>query len=124
MRAPDDKINIPGFSGVPEYSPVERACRRAGEAPQGSASRRSLHRRLAGLIRRRGDISSRDLRALVAYLKGEFDLKPNRPPYNAWERFGADSGARRRAASHRLANRCHDLNSCSCQLLLGCLDVL
>jgi hypothetical protein len=85
MRAPDDKINIHGLSGVPEYSPLERACRHAGEAPQGSVLRRSLRRRLGKLIRRRGDINSRDLRALIAYVKGEFDRKPKQGrPFDTW----------------------------------------
>jgi hypothetical protein len=85
MRAPDDKINIPGFFGVPEYSPLERACRHAGEAPQGSVLRRSLQRRFGKLIRRRGDINSRDVRALIAYVKGEFDRKPEQGrPFDPW----------------------------------------
>jgi hypothetical protein len=92
MRAPDD--NIPGFSGVPEYSPLERACRRAGEARQGSVLRRSLQRRLVELIRRKGDINSRDLRALIAYVKGEFDRKPEQGrPFDPW---------------HHLANNARD----------------
>jgi hypothetical protein len=90
MRAPD-KISIPDLSGVPEYSPLECACRSAGEAPQGSVLRRSLHRRLGELIRRRGDINSRDLRALIAYVKGEFDRKPEQGrPFDEW-RYHATS---------------------------------
>jgi hypothetical protein len=87
MRAPSDKkmISLPSFAGVPEYSPVERACRHVGEAPQGSALRRSLQRSLGELIRRRGDINSRDLRALIAYVKGEFDRKPEHGrPFDPW----------------------------------------
>jgi hypothetical protein len=90
MRAPDD--NIPGFSGVPEYSPLERACRHAGKAPQGSALRRSLQRRLVELIRRKGDINLRDLPALIAYVKGEFDRKPEHGrPFNPWRHIANEA---------------------------------
>jgi hypothetical protein len=96
MRAPDDKkrlIRLPGFSGVPKYSAIESACRYAGEAPQGSASRRSLRRRLGELIRRsRGDINRREQRALIAYIKGEFDRKPKQGrPFDTWRHIANDN---------------------------------
>jgi hypothetical protein len=80
MRAPTTKLmlHVPGMRDVPTYSPIEYACRMGGQRPQGSVGRASYQKRsIAKLIRdSRGNISDADLRAIVNYLTGKFDLQP------------------------------------------------
>jgi hypothetical protein len=80
MRAPDDKkpLRLPGFSRVPKYSPVERACRLAGEIPKtDKVNRARAHRGVLALLRQ--GVSAADGAVIADYLEGKFDLK-NRPP--------------------------------------------
>lgn len=90
MRAPDTKklLPLPGFSGVPEYSPIERACRLAGEEPKSNAdgrvNRRRWDRRIARLFRR-DDVTANDVRAVADYLRGRFDRRQKQGrPFDPW----------------------------------------
>jgi hypothetical protein len=76
MRAPDKKlIQLPDFSGVPDYTEIESACRHAGEIPRSdTANRRHALRGIAKLCT--ADISDRDLKAVADFLSGRFDRKP------------------------------------------------
>jgi hypothetical protein len=99
MRAPDDKkpLRLPGFSGVPKYSAIERACREAGAVPKrNKIARASADRRIARLFHRafhRDGVTPADLHAVAAYYSGEFDRrqKQGRPRYNVWLRHGIDA---------------------------------
>jgi hypothetical protein len=79
MRAPDNK------------SPIERACRLAGEEPKSNAggrfNRRRWDRRIARLFRR-DDVTANDVRAVADYLRGRFNRKREQGrPFNPWHRF-------------------------------------
>jgi hypothetical protein len=96
MRAPHDKkpLRVPGFSRVPKYSPIERACRLAGEEPKSNAGGRFNRRRWDGRIARlfcQDDVTANDVRAVADYLRGRFDRRQKQGrPFDPWHHVASD----------------------------------
>jgi hypothetical protein len=89
MRSPDirQRIAIPDRSSAPDYSDIERACRRAGAIPQSDlANRTYAHDVVLGEVARQyaregadADVAAvnADVTALTLYFAGAFDRKPS-----------------------------------------------
>jgi hypothetical protein len=81
-------IALPSFSGVPHVSRIECCCRYAGEEPKSNeVGRKRWFRRIAWLLRQ-DDVSRADLRAVAAYLRGDFDRKQGQPRMDPARQYG------------------------------------